>query len=63
MKISKLEVLCKRNPFGDWNLCKCLPNFVNVAALVFTADEQLGGAKNALRRNDQNLIEPVTRDR
>ena len=28
-----LEVTCKRHRFGYWNLCKCLPNFVNVAAL------------------------------
>ena len=26
--------LCKRHPFGYWNSCKRLPNFVNVAALV-----------------------------
>ena len=30
---SNLEVLCKRNRFGYWNLCKHLPNFLNVAAL------------------------------
>ena len=29
-----LEVTCKRKRFGFWNLCKRLPNFVNVAALV-----------------------------
>ena len=29
------EVSCKRNCFGYWNLCKLLPNFVNVAALCF----------------------------
>ena len=28
-----LEVTCKRHRFGYWNSCKCLPNFVNVAAL------------------------------
>ena len=28
-----LEVTCKRTHFGYWNLCKRLPNFVNVAAL------------------------------
>ena len=28
------EVTCKRNHFGYWNLCKGLPNFVNIAALV-----------------------------
>ena len=28
-----LEVPCKRNHFGYWNLCKCLPYFVNVAVL------------------------------
>ena len=33
MKKIKLEVMCKRNRFDYWNLCKCLPNFVNVAAL------------------------------
>ena len=32
-KKSSLEVPCKRNCFGYWNLCKRLPNFVNVAAL------------------------------
>ena len=32
-KIS-LEVTCKRNRFGNWNLCKRLPNFVYVAAIV-----------------------------
>ena len=31
-KIS-LEVTCKRNRLGYWNLSKCLTNFVNVAAL------------------------------
>ena len=31
-----LEVTCKRNRFGYWNLCKCLPNFVHVAALLQT---------------------------
>ena len=34
-KIS-LEVTCKRNRFGYWQSCKRLPNFVNVAALVFS---------------------------
>ena len=29
-----LEVTCKRNHFGYWNSCKCLANFINVAALV-----------------------------
>ena len=29
-----LEVTCKQQRFGYWNLCKCLPNFVNVAALA-----------------------------
>ena len=33
-KTISLEVTCKRNRFGYWNLCKRLPNFVNVAALV-----------------------------
>ena len=31
-----LEVSCKRHRFCYWNLCKPLPNFVNVAALQFT---------------------------
>ena len=30
------EVTCKRDRFGYWNLCKRLPNFVNVAALLNT---------------------------
>ena len=34
MKNINLEVTCKRDRFGYWNLCKRLPNFVNVAALV-----------------------------
>ena len=34
MKKSNLEIPCKRNRFGYWNPCKCLPNFVNVAALL-----------------------------
>ena len=28
--------MCKRHRFGYWSLCKCLPNFVNVAALQRT---------------------------
>ena len=31
---NNLEVTFKRNRFGYWNLCKRLPNFVNVAALI-----------------------------
>ena len=34
MKKINLEVMCKRDHFGYWNLCKRLPNFVNVAALL-----------------------------
>ena len=33
MKKINLEVTFKRNRFGYWNLCKRLPNFLNVAAL------------------------------
>ena len=29
-----LEVTCKLNSFGYWNLCRHLPNFVNMAALL-----------------------------
>ena len=29
-----LEVTCKQHRFGYWNLCKRLPNFVNMAALI-----------------------------
>ena len=29
-----LEVTCKRSCLGNWNSCKRLPNFVNVAALI-----------------------------
>ena len=31
---SNLEVTCKRDHFGYWNLCKRLPNCVNMAALM-----------------------------
>ena len=34
MKKINLPVLCKLDRFGYRNLCKCLPNFVNVAALL-----------------------------
>ena len=34
MKKVNLEVMCKRNGFGYWNLCKCLPNFIYVAVLL-----------------------------
>ena len=36
MKKINLEVMCKRDRFGYWNLCKRLPSFVNVAALLNT---------------------------
>ena len=36
MKKNNLEVFCKRNRLGYWNSCKRLPNFVNVAALMYT---------------------------
>ena len=36
MKKIKLEVMCKWNGFGYWNLCIRLPNFLNVAALADT---------------------------
>ena len=41
MKKINLEVTCKRHRFGYWNSCKCLPNFVNVAALEETDGESL----------------------
>ena len=41
MKKINLEVTCKRNRFGYWNLCKRLPNFVNVVALVALAQAGL----------------------
>ena len=34
MKKINLEFTCKRNRFGYWNLCKGLPNFVNVTVLL-----------------------------
>ena len=34
MKKNQSGVTCKWNRFGNWNSCKRLPNFVNVAALV-----------------------------
>ena len=33
-KNNNLEVLCKWKHIGFWNLCKRLPNFINVAALA-----------------------------
>ena len=36
MEKINLEVTCKRDRFVYWNLCKRLPNFVNVAALLLT---------------------------
>ena len=34
MKKINLKISCKWNHSGFWNLCKCLQNFVNVAALI-----------------------------
>ena len=44
-KKSNLEVPCKRNCFGYWNLCKRLPNFVNVAA-IFCNDPSEARTRN-----------------
>ena len=43
-KKSNLEVPCKQNRFGYWNLCKRLPNFVNVVALSRTQHSEAGEA-------------------
>ena len=37
MKKINLEVSCIQNGLGYWNSCKCLPNFINVAALALAA--------------------------
>ena len=55
MKKINLEVTCKLNCFGYWNSCKCLPNFVNVAALYRSGQQQhllFGCIRNAVGSND-----------
>ena len=44
MEKIRLEDLCKRNRFSYWNSCKCLPNFVNVAALILSTESEFQGS-------------------
>ena len=50
MQKINLEVLCKRNCFAYGNSCKRLPNFVNMAALVFTDCQSTHSGVTSVKR-------------
>ena len=47
-----LEVTCKRNRLGYWNLCKRLPNFVNVADLIVGHFQETVGKSRKARKKE-----------